>query len=279
MRDPFRPDLLHGQDHGDHGRGQRARAVDGAAPRRARREGGGARATARAAARDRAEAIRDSGAACRRRCPATCATPRRSRPRSTRSRRSSGPPDQLVSNAAGNFLSATEDLSPNAFNSVVQIVLYGTFHCTAELGRRLIARKAPRRGRRDHDHLRGHRLGVRRALGRGQGRRAGDREEPGRRVGLLRHPAERDRARPVPDRGRLHPAAARLGARAAGARARAVAPLRRAPRADEPRRLPAERREPVPDRGRGDDRRGRGPLLGPAVRRARPPRAGAGARS
>jgi NAD(P)-dependent dehydrogenase (short-subunit alcohol dehydrogenase family) len=54
-----------------------------------------------------------------------------------------GPPDQLVSNAAGNFLSATEDLSPNAFNSVVQIVLYGTFHCTTELGRRLIARKAP----------------------------------------------------------------------------------------------------------------------------------------
>jgi NAD(P)-dependent dehydrogenase (short-subunit alcohol dehydrogenase family) len=54
-----------------------------------------------------------------------------------------GPPDQLVSNAAGNFLSASEDLSPNAFNSVVQIVLYGTFHCTTELGRRLIARKAP----------------------------------------------------------------------------------------------------------------------------------------
>jgi NAD(P)-dependent dehydrogenase (short-subunit alcohol dehydrogenase family) len=54
-----------------------------------------------------------------------------------------GPPDQLVNNAAGNFLSATEDLSPNAFNSVVQIVLYGTFHCTTELGRRLIARKAP----------------------------------------------------------------------------------------------------------------------------------------
>jgi NAD(P)-dependent dehydrogenase (short-subunit alcohol dehydrogenase family) len=54
-----------------------------------------------------------------------------------------GPPDQLVNNAAGNFLSATEDLSPNAFNSIVQIVLYGTFHCTTELGRRLIARKAP----------------------------------------------------------------------------------------------------------------------------------------
>ncbi len=54
-----------------------------------------------------------------------------------------GPVDRLVNNAAGNFLSASEDLSPNAFNSVVQIVLYGTFHCTQEVGRRLIARGAP----------------------------------------------------------------------------------------------------------------------------------------
>lgn len=51
-----------------------------------------------------------------------------------------GPLNQLVNGAAGNFLSPTEDLSPNAFNAVVQIVLYGTFHCTTELGRRLIAR-------------------------------------------------------------------------------------------------------------------------------------------
>jgi NAD(P)-dependent dehydrogenase (short-subunit alcohol dehydrogenase family) len=53
-----------------------------------------------------------------------------------------GPANQLINNAAGNFLAASEDLSPNAFNSVVQIVLYGTFHCTTELGRRLIARKS-----------------------------------------------------------------------------------------------------------------------------------------
>jgi NAD(P)-dependent dehydrogenase (short-subunit alcohol dehydrogenase family) len=53
-----------------------------------------------------------------------------------------GPANQLINNAAGNFLAATEDLSANAFNSVVQIVLYGTFHCTTELGRRLIARRA-----------------------------------------------------------------------------------------------------------------------------------------
>jgi NAD(P)-dependent dehydrogenase (short-subunit alcohol dehydrogenase family) len=53
-----------------------------------------------------------------------------------------GPANQLVNNAAGNFLCPSEDLSPNAFNSVVQIVLYGSFHCTIELGKRLIARKA-----------------------------------------------------------------------------------------------------------------------------------------
>ena len=49
----------------------------------------------------------------------------------------------LVNNAAGNFLAASEDLSYNAFNSVVQIVLYGTFNTTQALGRRWIERKTP----------------------------------------------------------------------------------------------------------------------------------------
>lgn len=53
-----------------------------------------------------------------------------------------GPVNQLVNNAAGNFLCASEDLSPNAFDSVVRIVLYGSFHCTIELGRRLVGRAA-----------------------------------------------------------------------------------------------------------------------------------------
>src|SRR5688572_21566787 len=48
--------------------------------------------------------------------------------------------DVLVNNAAGNFLSATEDLSPNGFNAVVQTVLYGTFHATLAVGRRMIER-------------------------------------------------------------------------------------------------------------------------------------------
>lgn len=52
-----------------------------------------------------------------------------------------GPANQLINNAAGNFLCASEDLSPNAFDAVVRIVLYGSFYATRELGRRLIARQ------------------------------------------------------------------------------------------------------------------------------------------
>jgi NAD(P)-dependent dehydrogenase (short-subunit alcohol dehydrogenase family) len=51
-----------------------------------------------------------------------------------------GPFNQLVNNAAGNFLCPSEDLTNGAFNSVVQIVLYGSFYCTREIGRRLIQR-------------------------------------------------------------------------------------------------------------------------------------------
>lgn len=52
-----------------------------------------------------------------------------------------GPINALINNAAGNFLCASEDLSDNAFDAVVRIVLYGTFNCTRELGKRLIERK------------------------------------------------------------------------------------------------------------------------------------------
>jgi len=51
--------------------------------------------------------------------------------------------DALVNNAAGNFVCPSERLSPNAFNAVVSIVLYGSFHCTLALGRRWIAEKQP----------------------------------------------------------------------------------------------------------------------------------------
>jgi NAD(P)-dependent dehydrogenase (short-subunit alcohol dehydrogenase family) len=49
--------------------------------------------------------------------------------------------DSLVNNAAGNFMARTEKLSPNAFNAVLSIVLYGTFHCTQAFARRRIAKK------------------------------------------------------------------------------------------------------------------------------------------
>lgn len=53
-----------------------------------------------------------------------------------------GPIDGLVNNAAGNFLAATEDLSARAFDAVVRTVLYGTFHVTHAVGRRMIERGA-----------------------------------------------------------------------------------------------------------------------------------------
>ena len=43
--------------------------------------------------------------------------------------------DILLNNAAGNFISPTEDLSPNAFKTIVDIVLNGTFNCTQAAGK------------------------------------------------------------------------------------------------------------------------------------------------
>jgi NAD(P)-dependent dehydrogenase (short-subunit alcohol dehydrogenase family) len=53
--------------------------------------------------------------------------------------------DVLVNNAAGNFASPTERLSPRAVDSVLNIVLHGTFYCTLAAGKRWIA--SQRRGR------------------------------------------------------------------------------------------------------------------------------------
>lgn len=54
-----------------------------------------------------------------------------------------GAVDALVNNAAGNFLAATEELSPGGFNAVVETVLNGTFHATLACGRRWIERQQP----------------------------------------------------------------------------------------------------------------------------------------
>ncbi len=48
------------------------------------------------------------------------------------------PVDVVVNNAAGNFLAPTEDLSPNAFDAVVRIVLYGSFNVSVAAGRQWI---------------------------------------------------------------------------------------------------------------------------------------------
>lgn len=54
-----------------------------------------------------------------------------------------GLPGVLVNNAAANFPSPSEDLSPNAWRTVVDITLNGTFLMCREYGRRLLAAGAP----------------------------------------------------------------------------------------------------------------------------------------
>lgn len=44
----------------------------------------------------------------------------------------------LVNNAAGNFISRTEDLSPRAFDAIANIVFRGTFYATLDVGKRWI---------------------------------------------------------------------------------------------------------------------------------------------
>jgi NAD(P)-dependent dehydrogenase (short-subunit alcohol dehydrogenase family) len=46
--------------------------------------------------------------------------------------------DVLVNNAAGNFLAASEDLTPGGFDAIVRTVLYGTFNATLAAGRKMI---------------------------------------------------------------------------------------------------------------------------------------------
>ena len=54
-----------------------------------------------------------------------------------------GRPDVLVANAAANFPSPAEDLSPNAWRTVVDITLNGTFLCAREHARRHLASGTP----------------------------------------------------------------------------------------------------------------------------------------
>lgn len=54
-----------------------------------------------------------------------------------------GLPDVLVNNAAANFPVPAEDMSPNAWRTVVDITLTGTFLCCREFGRRHLAAGSP----------------------------------------------------------------------------------------------------------------------------------------
>jgi NAD(P)-dependent dehydrogenase (short-subunit alcohol dehydrogenase family) len=54
-----------------------------------------------------------------------------------------GLPDVLVNNAAANFPVPAEDMSPNAWRTVVDITLNGTFLCAREFGRRHLMAGTP----------------------------------------------------------------------------------------------------------------------------------------
>ena len=54
-----------------------------------------------------------------------------------------GPLTGLLNNAAGNFISRTEDLSPRGFDAIANTVLHGTFYVTHAVGKRWIAEKLP----------------------------------------------------------------------------------------------------------------------------------------
>lgn len=49
--------------------------------------------------------------------------------------------DHLVNNAAGNFIAPAEELSANGWNSVINIVLNGTFYCSQAVGKYWIENK------------------------------------------------------------------------------------------------------------------------------------------
>ncbi len=49
----------------------------------------------------------------------------------------------LLNNAAGNFISPTERLSPNAFSTIIDIVLKGTANCTMAVGKYWIKENLP----------------------------------------------------------------------------------------------------------------------------------------
>ena len=113
----------------------------------------------------------------------------------TRVVRHFGTIDILINNAAGNFVSKAEDLSPNGWNAVVGIVLNGSFYCSRAVGRHMIARGGGGFDRVDPRELRLDRQCRHRPFGGGEGGRDVDDADTCGRVGPPQHPRERGRAR------------------------------------------------------------------------------------
>jgi NAD(P)-dependent dehydrogenase (short-subunit alcohol dehydrogenase family) len=102
----------------------------------------------------------------------------------------------LVNNAAGNFISRTQDLSPRGFDAIANIVFRGS-----GLRQALDRRGQTRLGHLHPDHLGVERQPLHRALGHEQGGPERHDPVPGRGVGRQGHPLQRHRPGALPHRG------------------------------------------------------------------------------
>ena len=130
--------------------------------------------------------------------------------------------DLLVNNAAGNFYAPSATLSPNAWRSVVEIDLFGTFYCSQAVAPVM---RAPG-WRADREHLNDPalpRLAADGARDGGQGGRGRADADVGGGVGAVGCAGERGGAGPDPDAGGAQ------GVRGAAGRARGAKPLLRRP--------------------------------------------------
>ena len=93
--------------------------------------------------------------------------------------------DALVNNAAGNFVVPGENLSPNGWKAVIDIVLNGTFYCTRAASRHMLAAGSGVDPQRDR-HLRLARPPRHRPQRGSQGRRRRDDAHARGRVGCAR---------------------------------------------------------------------------------------------
>ena len=143
-----------------------------------------------------------------------------------------GPLTGLVNNAAGNFISRTEDLSPRGFDAIANIVMHGTFYVTQAVGKRWIA--GGHKGSVVSIVVTWVRNGgpVRRALGDEQGRRSHAMTQS-LAIEWGRYGIRLNAIAPgvIPDRGREQAAASRRGRRARAPRA--VNPMGRVGRMEE----------------------------------------------